>query len=63
MHDCLNDATHGPVHIMVGGTWGEGSQFDSPLVSFLRGPDKLIFFKNLWRMGFTRCPTTCNEGM
>ena len=60
LHDCLNDATHGPVHILLGGTWGEGEQFTSTkVVDFLQGPDKLIFFKNLWRMGFTRCPTTC----
>jgi hypothetical protein len=62
LHDCLNDATHGPVHILIGGAWGEGEQFASTkVVDFLQGPDKLIFFKNLWRMGYTRCPTTCDS--
>jgi hypothetical protein len=28
MNDCLNGYTHGPVHILVGGSWGEGDIFD-----------------------------------
>ena len=29
MADCLNGVTHGPVHILIGGTWGEDdSEFD-----------------------------------
>ena len=58
--DCLNGVTHGPVHILVGGNWGEGSLFeDIKGISFLQGMNKLLFFKNMWRTGFTRCPTSC----
>jgi hypothetical protein len=51
MNDCFNGATHGPVHIKIGGAWGEGDTFavsgssaTSPLW-FLRNPDKLLLFK------------------
>lgn len=60
MNDCLNGVTHGPVHILIGGCWGEGDTLDG--VSTLRGIDKLLFFKMLWRMGYTRCPTSCTYG-
>ena len=63
MADCLNGVTHGPVHILIGGTWGEGDTFtgdNARDVSFLEGIDKLLFFKMLWRSGFTRCPVTCD---
>jgi len=60
--DCLNGATHGPVHILIGGAWGEGSLFDDEDIEFARMPDKLLFFKVLWRMGYTRCPETCTLG-
>lgn len=60
MNDCLNGDTHGPVHIMVGGAWLTGEDhkyFDSqPGSEFLRNPDKLLLFKILWRMGYSRCP-------
>lgn len=62
MNDCLNGATHGPVHILIGGAWGEGTLFDDESISFMAMPDKLLFFKVLWRMGFTRCPSKCNLG-
>jgi len=61
MNDCFNGATHGPVHIKIGGAWGEGSTFDSGTLGFIRNPDKLLLFKVLWRMGYTRCPTDCSD--
>ena len=62
VNDCLNGATHGPVHIMIGGAWGQGTLFDDPDIEFAQMPDKLLFFKVLWRMGYTRCPETCTFG-
>jgi hypothetical protein len=59
MNDCINGATHGPVHIKIGGAWGEGDTFSSNSLGFLKNPDKLLLFKVLWRMGFTRCPSDC----
>ena len=62
MTDCLNGVTHGPVHILIGGNWGEGDVFQKNRdISFLQGMNKLLFFKNLWRAGFTRCPTSCDD--
>lgn len=60
MNDCFNGATHGPVHIRIGGAWGEGDLFTTNNMGFLRNPDKLLLFKVLWRMGYTRCPTNCD---
>jgi hypothetical protein len=54
MNDCLNGVTHGPVHILIGGCWGQEDTLDG--VSFLAGIDKVLYFKMLWRMGYTRCP-------
>ena len=45
INDCLNGATHGPVHILIGGAWGEGTLFDDPDIEFAQMPDKLLFFK------------------
>ena len=60
--DCLNGVTHGPVHILIGGNWGEGNVFtENRDISFLQGMNKLLFFKNLWRSGFARCPTSCDS--
>jgi hypothetical protein len=50
------------VHLLIGGAWGEGSLFDDEDIEFARMPDKLLFFKVLWRMGYTRCPETCTLG-
>eukprot|EP01034_Spumella_vulgaris_P026148 gene26150-32683_t len=54
--NCLNGRTHGPVHIMIGGSWNEGDTLADSVVSFLKSPNKLLIFKVLWRMGITRCP-------
>ena len=36
MANCLNGATHGPVHIQIGGAWGvEEDLFDDPDLGFL----------------------------
>ena len=59
MNDCLNGMTHGTVHIQIGGCWGEGDTLQD--VSFLAGMNKLLYFKMLWRMGYTRCPTSCDS--
>jgi hypothetical protein len=59
LNDCLNGATHGPVHIMIGGAWGDNTVFND--VEYVRKPSKLLFFKVLWRMGWTRCPTSCDS--
>ena len=56
---CLNGATHGPVHINIGGAWGEGNIFDNGDLDIIRNPNRLLYFKVLWRMGYTRCPETC----
>ena len=65
MNDCLNGVTHGPVHILMGGLWGQrpADLWEDNDVSFLNGIDKLLFFKMLWRAGFTRCPVTCSKKM
>eukprot|EP01035_Chromulina_nebulosa_P017802 gene17802-23410_t len=61
MFDCLNGLTHGAVHIMIGGLWGQGDLFTSkPHVQFLESLERLLVFKMLWRNGFSRCPTECN---
>jgi hypothetical protein len=62
LNDCSNGETHGPVHILIGGAWGDGGLFNDEDVSMVQKPDKLLFFKVLWRMGYTRCPDTCTYG-
>lgn len=63
MFACINGATHGPVHINVGGAWGDDDLIDTheAELSFLRSPHRPLLFKIMWRMGYTRCPTTCDE--
>jgi hypothetical protein len=62
LNDCSNGQTHGPVHILIGGAWGDGALFEDEDVTIVQKPDKLLFFKVLWRMGYTRCPDTCSYG-
>ena len=58
----LNGVTHGPVHIMIGGAWSADEVFQEMDMEYLlRGPVKVLCFKVLWRMGYTRCPTTCTS--
>jgi len=65
MFECTNGNTHGPVHIMIGGSWGDDDVFTNAStyddVSFMQGQSKLLLFKMLWRSGFTRCPTSCAD--
>ena len=58
MNVCLNGATHGPIHVLVGGQWdvdlGEAGEK-------LIGPAHLLLFKDLWRRGFARCPSSLED--
>jgi hypothetical protein len=56
MNTCMNGATHGPLHILLGGQWG--IDFGDKLSDKLIGSAQLLLFKNLWRRGFSRCPTS-----
>ena len=58
MNLCLNGQTHGPVHVLVGGQWGVDL---GDLASKVIGSAHLLLFKDLWRRGFARCPTTKAE--
>ena len=63
MNACLNGNTHGPVHILVGGSWGNEELFDElppESVDNWKGSGPL-YFKLLWRNGLTRCPTSCDS--
>lgn len=60
MNYCLNGITHGPVHIMIGGAWGDEDRYSSTDYSYLLTPNRILFFKILWRMGYTRCPDNCD---
>jgi hypothetical protein len=75
MSECLNGATHGSVHVIVGGHWGLGSGITADAkgepaslseVGWSRGEQVLLIAKNLWRQGFIQCPnaddSTCAGG-
>jgi hypothetical protein len=47
------------VHILIGGAWGEGPIFEDGDLSFVQSINKVLYFKNLWRAGFSRCPSNC----
>eukprot|EP01035_Chromulina_nebulosa_P018832 gene18832-24613_t len=57
---CLNGNTHGPIHVYIGGAWGEGDSING--ITVLNSIFKLLSFKYLWRMGYTRCPSSCSLG-
>ena len=72
----FNGLTHGPVHILVGGAWGENTELfhqsvtdekgvtrpvEDDLDYLLQGPVKVVMFKLLWRMGYSRCPQSCTD--
>lgn len=46
MNNCLNGATHGPVHILIGGIWHKQLH---PLIDERFGYFLLLMSKNLWR--------------
>ena len=58
----LNGGLHGPVHIMVGGHWGDD---DARWGAYLAedapfSPSQvLLYSKFAWRAGFVRCPDVC----
>lgn len=58
MNYFINGATHGPVHILIGGAWAGG---DVSEYVKLQSSGKLLLFKVLWRKGYTRCPVTCTR--
>jgi phage-related protein len=60
INNCMNGATHGPVHIKIGGAWGLTSTF---LYDYFPTslPDLVLLFKLLWRHGYARCPTSCSS--
>ena len=45
MTNCLNGVTHGPVHVLIGGAWGQGSTFDDGDINFVRNINKVLYFK------------------
>lgn len=59
LQNFLNGGTHGPVHIMIGGHWGnkEAATFEKFLSP--RMSDVLLLSKWLWRSGYIRCPMNC----
>jgi len=61
INNCINGATHGPVHIKIGGAWGLVSDFISTYLPNARA-DLVLLFKLLWRHGYARCPDLCDEG-
>jgi hypothetical protein len=55
MNVCLNGETHGPIHVLIGGQWAVDL---GDRATRLIGPAHLLLFKDLWRRGFAKCPTT-----
>jgi len=60
MNSFLNGGTHGPTHIYIGGAWVNDDSLDD--YSTLKSGTKILAFKVLWRMGYTRCPSSCSSG-
>jgi hypothetical protein len=57
----LNGGLHGPVHIMIGGHWGNSQNWKN-LGSEMKLTDKfLLLSKWLWRQGFVRTPDSCSS--
>merc|ERR1719198_1602365 len=54
----LNGELHGPLHIMLGGQWGNNHKYN---FSATNGGDFLLASKWLWRQGYLRCPETCSD--
>lgn len=64
MNTCLNGATHGPIHILIGGQWFLNSALlENDHMVFQGGlaGDQLLLAKILWRKGYLRCPETCSK--
>ncbi|KAJ8598596.1 hypothetical protein CTAYLR_001690 [Chrysophaeum taylorii] len=58
----LNGALHGPVHIMVGGHWGDQKPIWNHLATHTDQSmsQLLLFSKFMWRQGYVRCPEKCS---
>jgi len=57
----LNGELHGPVHIMIGGHWGNKESW-KPVGTAMTFDDKfLLLSKWLWRQGFVRTPDSCSS--
>ena len=60
MNECLNGLTHGPVHILTGGQWGnEEEEFIARTGYYMLAP---LITKFLWRKGYLRLPDHCAMG-
>ena len=58
----LNGELHGPVHLMVGGLWGDSDAEWWAVANSEGDPDQfLLISKFLWRQGFVRCPDVCAD--
>lgn len=57
MAQCINGNTHGPVHIAVGGAFGQGDNLDGDLFVPIKSHMLTLGFKMLWRQGIARCPS------
>ena len=63
MNQCMAGATHGDVHLMIGGVWAH-ADLESLLLELAvpRAMYNQFFFvtKNLWRFGLVRTPAYCS---
>jgi hypothetical protein len=63
MAQCMGGATHGDVHLMVGGVWAHDglAALADELGIAARARNQLFFVtKNLWRQGLVRAPESCD---
>ena len=59
MNECLNGATHGSMHVEVGGIWDWPT--NSSIIDIENRYELLLISKNLWRQGFIICPESCAD--
>jgi hypothetical protein len=59
MNECLNGATHGSVHVEIGGIWNWPT--NSSIIDVESRYELLLISKNLWRQGFILCPDFCAD--
>mmetsp|Transcript_34736 Transcript_34736/g.43830 ORF Transcript_34736/g.43830 Transcript_34736/m.43830 type:complete len:594 (-) Transcript_34736:426-2207(-) len=62
INNMLNGATHGPVHIEIGGEWNVGDEMVEFAEKYGFAYNMVLVFKILWRMGYATCPETCSPG-
>lgn len=56
----LNGGLHGPVHIMIGGHWGNAKKWNYMGTNMALSDKFLLLSKWLWRQGFVRLPDSCS---